>query len=130
MWYNTKGALISLSHGFIKYQAPTTFSAPLFYHILLSLSTSVFIYVVLSTSCPSVAFRCRNRFLHPEAVYRYREWVKKRLKKKNATILFTISAFFFLLCAKGDSPVTTPFLVIDSSPGASSEAHRQAAPAS
>ena len=52
----------------------------------------------------AVTFRCRNRFLYPEAVYRYCEWVKKRLKKKNATIQFCISAFFFLSCAKCDSP--------------------------
>ena len=33
--------------------------------------------------------------LHPEAVYGYCEWVKKRLKKKNATIQFCI--FLFVL---------------------------------
>ena len=60
----------------------------------------------------AVAFRCRNRFLHPEAVYRYRERVKKRLKKKNATISFLISAFFFLFCAKCDNPVLFFYFVL------------------
>ncbi|MDD6527154.1 MAG: hypothetical protein PUF31_05040, partial [Oscillospiraceae bacterium] len=59
------------------------------------------------------AFRCRNRFLHPEAVYRYRERVKKRLKKKNATISFLISAFFFLFCAKCDSPFDVTSTLIE-----------------
>ena len=38
MWY-TKGALISLFNGLFKFQAPSTFSAPLLYHILLLFAT-------------------------------------------------------------------------------------------
>lgn len=60
----------------------------------------------------AVTVGCRKRFLCPEAVYRYREWAKKRLKEQKQTMIKAathaecISCGFFcsLVCAGCDSP--------------------------
>ena len=51
----------------------------------------------------AVTVGCRKRFLCPEAVYRYREWAKKRLKEQKQTMIKAAThaearvAVFFLL---------------------------------
>ena len=61
----------------------------------------------------AVTVGCRKRFLCPEAVCRYREWAKKRLKEQKSTITKTATyaqkrelrfSFCSLVCAECDSP--------------------------
>ena len=60
----------------------------------------------------AVTVGCRKRFLCPEAVYRYREWAKKRLKEQKQTMIkaathaerISCGSFCSLVCAGCDSP--------------------------
>lgn len=61
----------------------------------------------------AVTIGCGKRFLCPEAVYRYREWAKKRLKEQKSTITKAATyaqkrelrfSFCSLVCAECDSP--------------------------
>ena len=60
----------------------------------------------------AVTVGCRKRFLCPEAVYRYREWAKKRLKEQKQTMIkaathaecISCGSFCSLVCAECDSP--------------------------
>lgn len=65
------------------------------------------------SSFRAVTVGCRKRFLCPEAVYRYREWAKKRLKEQKSTITKAATyaqkrelrfSFCSLVCAECDSP--------------------------
>ena len=61
----------------------------------------------------AVTVGCRKRFLCPEAVCRYREWAKKRLKEQKSTITKAATyaqkrelrfSFCSLVCAECDNP--------------------------
>ena len=60
----------------------------------------------------AVTVGCRKRFLCPEAVYRYREWAKKRLKEQKQTMIkaatyaksISCGSFCSLVCAEWGSP--------------------------
>lgn len=61
----------------------------------------------------AVTVGCRKRFLCPEAVYRYREWAKKRLKEQKQTMIKAAThaqkrelrfSFCSLVCAEWGSP--------------------------
>lgn len=61
----------------------------------------------------TAAIGCGKRFLCPEAVYRYREWAKKRLKEQKSTITKAATyaqkrelrfSFCSLVCAECGSP--------------------------
>ena len=61
----------------------------------------------------AVTVECRKRFLCPEAVCRYREWAKKRLKEQKSTITKAATyaqkrelrfSFCSLVCAECDNP--------------------------
>ena len=61
----------------------------------------------------AVTVGCRKRFLCPEAVYRYREWAKKRLKEQKQTMIKAATyaqkrelrfSFCSLVCAECGSP--------------------------
>lgn len=60
----------------------------------------------------AVTVGCRKRFLCPEAVCRYREWAKKRLKEQKQTMTkaaahakyASCGSFCSLVCAGCDSP--------------------------
>ena len=60
----------------------------------------------------AVTVGCGKRFLCPEAVYRYREWAKKRLKEQKQTMIKAatyarkreLRFFCSLVCAECDNP--------------------------
>ena len=64
------------------------------------------------SSFRAVTVGCGKRFLCPEAVYRYREWAKKRLKEQKQTMIKAatyarkreLRFFCSLVCAECDNP--------------------------